>query len=177
MSREDPQMKIRLSEALKSRIEAEAQKNGRSMNAEISTRLEDSFKLTSSDALRAYVRYLQMEMAGMHAELAVFADESRAAARLLNRICDAIAETDDNPPPFLAVARQAADQVFRSASRYGADDEGRIEQLRKKFDQIAASNELYPHEFSSQSVYEWAAERARDMGLTISDPAGTHDKE
>lgn len=43
MSREDPQMKIRLPADLKDQIEAAAKVAGRSMNAEITTRLEQSF--------------------------------------------------------------------------------------------------------------------------------------
>jgi hypothetical protein len=43
MAREDPQMKIRLPEPLKERIEEAARESGRSMNAEIAWRLEESF--------------------------------------------------------------------------------------------------------------------------------------
>ena len=43
MSREDPQMKIRLPADLKDQIEAAAKAAGRSMNAEIVARLERSF--------------------------------------------------------------------------------------------------------------------------------------
>lgn len=43
MSREDPQMKIRLPADLKDQIEAAAKDSGRSMNAEIVVRLQDSF--------------------------------------------------------------------------------------------------------------------------------------
>ncbi len=46
MSREDPQMKIRLPADLKDRIEAASKEAGRSMNAEIVTRLEGSFATT-----------------------------------------------------------------------------------------------------------------------------------
>lgn len=42
MSREDPQMKIRLSADLKDQIEAASKQSGRSMNAEIVARLEAS---------------------------------------------------------------------------------------------------------------------------------------
>lgn len=47
MSREDPQMKIRLPADLKDQIEAASKQSGRSMNAEIVVRLQGSF----SDAL------------------------------------------------------------------------------------------------------------------------------
>lgn len=43
MSREDPQMKIRLPADLKDSIEAAAKELGRSMNAEIVARLEETF--------------------------------------------------------------------------------------------------------------------------------------
>lgn len=46
MSREDPQMKIRLPAELKERIEAEAKANGRSMNAQIVFMLERYFFLS-----------------------------------------------------------------------------------------------------------------------------------
>ncbi|MGV3170506.1 MULTISPECIES: Arc family DNA-binding protein [Proteus] len=43
MSREDPQLRIRLPIELKEKIEVTAKENGRSMNAEIVQRLESSF--------------------------------------------------------------------------------------------------------------------------------------
>lgn len=51
MSREDPQMKIRLPDELKREIEAAAQKSGRSMNAEIVARLQTSFEGTPSQGI------------------------------------------------------------------------------------------------------------------------------
>ena len=42
MARADPQMKLRLSAHLKGRLEAEAARNARSLNAEVLTRLEAS---------------------------------------------------------------------------------------------------------------------------------------
>jgi len=44
MSRDDPQMKIRLPLTLKDKIEAAAKNSGRSMNAEIVARLGASFR-------------------------------------------------------------------------------------------------------------------------------------
>lgn len=43
MSREDPQLRIRLPFELKEKIESQAKSNNRSMNAEIVQRLEESF--------------------------------------------------------------------------------------------------------------------------------------
>lgn len=45
MARDDPQMNVRLPSDLKDRIERSARNNNRSMNAEIVTRLEESFDL------------------------------------------------------------------------------------------------------------------------------------
>lgn len=51
MSREDPQMKIRLPEELKARIDASAAQAGRSLNAEIVARLEGSYR-TDNDSFK-----------------------------------------------------------------------------------------------------------------------------
>lgn len=48
MSREDPQLKIRLPADLKERIESASKTEGRSMNAEIIARLENSFDASAS---------------------------------------------------------------------------------------------------------------------------------
>lgn len=54
MSREDPQMKIRLPADLKDQIEAASKNSGRSMNAEIVARLQESFHVlgTGSASMR-----------------------------------------------------------------------------------------------------------------------------
>ena len=44
MSREDPQMKVRLPAELKEQLEVAAKENKRSMNAEVVHRLKESFK-------------------------------------------------------------------------------------------------------------------------------------
>lgn len=51
MSREDPQMKIRLPADLKDQIEAASKQSGRSMNAEILARLQSSFDLAPPDRI------------------------------------------------------------------------------------------------------------------------------
>lgn len=53
MSREDPQLRIRLPIELKEKIQEAAAKNNRSMNAEIVSILEDSF-LCSNDRDKLY---------------------------------------------------------------------------------------------------------------------------
>lgn len=63
MAREDPQLKLRLTEEMKARIASEAEKNGRSVNAEITDRLEFSFRHTPFliDASRREREYLEGE--------------------------------------------------------------------------------------------------------------------
>lgn len=51
MSREDPQFKLRMTEALRDRIAESAKANGRSMNAELIARLEMSFDVETEHAL------------------------------------------------------------------------------------------------------------------------------
>lgn len=59
MSREDPQMKVRLPADLKDQVEAAAKTNNRSMNAEIVARLQASFSPSiDADHLEATVGYL-----------------------------------------------------------------------------------------------------------------------
>lgn len=60
MSREDPQMKIRLPADLKDQIEAVAKQSGRSMNAEIVARLEGSFDATAGGVdAEAFIKELE----------------------------------------------------------------------------------------------------------------------
>lgn len=50
----DPQFKIRLPQSLKDEIEAHAKENGRSLNAEILTRLNNSFSESDRQALALF---------------------------------------------------------------------------------------------------------------------------
>lgn len=59
MSRIDAQLKIRLPEDLKARIEEAAKANGRSMNAEIVARLEASLQHTPQDEVSLMQELLQ----------------------------------------------------------------------------------------------------------------------
>ncbi|GKT16990.1 hypothetical protein AVHY2522_13660 [Acidovorax sp. SUPP2522] len=85
MSREDPQMKIRLPEALKARIEASAQAGGRSMNSEIAARLQQTFEKVAVDEGR---------LIALEAE----ADAQRALAKQFR----AVAEMSDDVRTLLA---------------------------------------------------------------------------
>ncbi|MFC4788364.1 MULTISPECIES: Arc family DNA-binding protein [Giesbergeria] len=61
MSREDPQLKIRLPADMKDRIEEAAKQAGRSMNAEIVARLEQTFQTGTPGAID--VGWLATELA------------------------------------------------------------------------------------------------------------------
>lgn len=50
MTREDPQMKLRLPVELKDRLTALAEENGRSLNAEVVKRLEESLEQGAKEA-------------------------------------------------------------------------------------------------------------------------------
>lgn len=65
MSREDPQMKIRLPEELKARIDTSATQAGRSLNAEIVARLEGSYR-TDNDSFK---RDLETQVAAVLARV------------------------------------------------------------------------------------------------------------
>lgn len=60
MSREDPPLRIRLPEALKTKVQSRAAENSRSMNAEIVRRLEWSLKAEEGEAGTDARRFLQM---------------------------------------------------------------------------------------------------------------------
>lgn len=72
MSREDPQLRIRLPFELKEKIESQAKSNNRSMNAEIVQRLEESFAdeiqqddvISAEDAIRI-VNAAKEELSGI----------------------------------------------------------------------------------------------------------------
>lgn len=54
MSREDPQLKVRLPQDLKDKITASASNLGRSINADVVARLEESFENNQSSYIEAF---------------------------------------------------------------------------------------------------------------------------
>ncbi|CUX63654.1 Arc family DNA-binding protein [Agrobacterium genomosp. 13] len=60
MARTDPQFPLRIPESIKAQIKSEAQKNGRSINAEIVVRLENSFSAETGvcDVILQRLEYL-----------------------------------------------------------------------------------------------------------------------
>lgn len=92
MSREDPQMKLRLPEALRERISASSASNKRSMNAEIVARLEGSFKMedeahdsmaTNENLRRAVNERLDMMENGNREQRAIFEQLLEDAKKVL----------------------------------------------------------------------------------------------
>jgi hypothetical protein len=86
-------MRIRLSPDLKNKIETESKANGRSMNAEISARLEDTFRsldfdageLPSADELRTTSQLALDNLRSSVWEFAV--DEVLGSARVGKHVC------------------------------------------------------------------------------------------
>lgn len=72
MSREDPQLKIRFTPELKMQVEEAARGNGRSLNAEVTARLQASFE----PAIATRLGELELELAKEH----VAAAEARSKA-------------------------------------------------------------------------------------------------
>jgi hypothetical protein len=66
MAREDPQLKIRFTPELKKEVEEAARGNGRTMNAEVTARLQASFEPTTA----ARLGELELELAKEHAAAA-----------------------------------------------------------------------------------------------------------
>lgn len=97
MSREDPQMKIRLPADLKDQIEAAAKAAGRSMNAEIVARLEQSFKQEEEGfdlAFRSAV--LEDEIKSLEAKLG----KKLGATPTADEIADKVAKRLDRMIPI-----------------------------------------------------------------------------
>lgn len=90
MSREDPQMKIRLPADLKDQIEAAAKDSGRSMNAEIVARLEGSFS-ESSDTEMVHKLVDQL-------------DRQELTISTLTKLAHALAVTDHSGQDDIVVA-------------------------------------------------------------------------
>lgn len=82
MTREDPQMKLRLPVELKYRLMALAEENGRSLNAEVVKRLEESLTGASEGAKTAPADDRTMDLfADSVAERVVRALDQREARR------------------------------------------------------------------------------------------------
>lgn len=90
MTREDPQMKIRLPQDLKTLIEATAGDSGRSLNAEIVARLQRSFE-AGADAvqLEIVVEALKAENKSLQAQV----ESCRRVAKFMDGMNTILAET------------------------------------------------------------------------------------
>ncbi|WP_180105396.1 Arc family DNA-binding protein [Acinetobacter sp. YH12087] len=81
MSREDPQLKIRLPLELKEKIIQSAADHGRSINSEVVARLEDSFKESDDpktlESLAKIVKETTEETTRLHKELVKIIEQQK----------------------------------------------------------------------------------------------------
>lgn len=106
MGREDPQLKLRLPDGLRDRIKADAERNGRSMNAEIVARLTGGSPLEAADLALELI-----EASRAISELFLEHAQNRLRfTRATIRILDAYREAGLAPAPDQAKA--LLDQVF-----------------------------------------------------------------
>lgn len=122
MAREDPQLKLRLTEEMKDRITRAARDNNRSVNAEIVARLQSIFdaedsSLTSDDMLTLSLRQNETLLKEMRHQTEVLNWMHEQQSGLVN-LLEAIAKTDGNLKPELM-------QVLRSmVANKGKGDSG-----------------------------------------------------
>lgn len=70
MAREDPQLKLRLTEEMKAKVTEAAKASGRSVNAEIVARLEASFDAKETKSARDIIADIQAALHAMQDDLA-----------------------------------------------------------------------------------------------------------
>lgn len=134
MSREDPQMKIRLTLDLKERIEAAAKTAGRSMNAEIIARLQQSFEPTirqhQSFVSLADPEALQQQLDTATKSLRLHENAMLIMHGLLRAVLMEI-------PPEMGESTTL--QIIKSFLR--ASDEQSMEQARKAWDELMSASD------------------------------------
>lgn len=147
MSREDPQLKVRLTSELKDKIEAAAAEEGRSMNAEIVARLQQSFEAPAGDdgALRALA--VALATAEERSALRAIESESRlfvgaalgeALLAIVSGLPDEVELTgspDGTLEDLLADAQKISAEARRSKKGGHVDD--LIEEARVAIDKLA----------------------------------------
>jgi hypothetical protein len=98
MARDDPHLRVRISEALKARIEAAAASSGRSVTAEIVSRLEKSLDEDPTiSQLQGSVSLLQSKMDEVEQELRLVFTDRNLLARMIERAFEAIGDTTLTP--------------------------------------------------------------------------------
>lgn len=72
MSREDPQMKIRITDELREKLRLSAHNNGRSLNSEIALRLEQTYEIEADQLIsNNYLAWLESGGKGKEPEMPV----------------------------------------------------------------------------------------------------------
>lgn len=126
MARDDPMMRFRAPQELKSKIEASATENGRSLNAEIVHRLELSFESATPRELFSGAKRSNFSLEFAELEL----EECRHAVELSKEI---LADTELDTQST-EMDRSMAKFEVRRAERAVVAAERTVESLRKKRD-------------------------------------------
>lgn len=127
MSREDHQMKIRLPEELKARIDASASEAGRSLNAEIVARLEQSYRGGQSAEAKFEKALLQQRLDSMR---------SRYAAERIH--VDRLADKVDR-----LVREDAKIEAIEAASVEYHDEAHELDQLGKQIEELRLQLQMH----------------------------------
>jgi hypothetical protein len=117
MSREDPQMKIRLPVELKARVEDASSKNNRTMNAEIVDRLESTFAEKPGVSAETFVRELAFVRHAYERQIKALEFSQELLAHFL------IATTDFLPNEVVTAKQfEAALALARGVQKKDADE-------------------------------------------------------
>jgi hypothetical protein len=103
MAREDPQLKIRFTPELKNQVEEAARANGRSLNAEVTARLQASFEPTNTERIHELERALAL------AQLDKSEERTKAA-----QYASALRIVADRLPPNAFEDKPAIDKMLKA---------------------------------------------------------------
>ena len=120
MSREDHQMKIRLPEELKARIDASAADAGRSLNAEIVARLEQSYRGVQSAEAKFEKALLEQRVDSLRS---LYATERLRTDRIADRV-DRLVRDDAEFESIEAASREHEQALYE------------LDQLQKQIDDL-----------------------------------------
>jgi hypothetical protein len=147
MTREDPQMKLRLPEEMRDRIAEQAKANNRSMNSEIVARLESSFTGGDQSALITAIAHLNLRLAQTEYEkgrlelsTTMLANHVLSAARLIQA-------TPSSDEKLIQVAKDLADRAKPHVDRFDAlkaELQASIDSVLKAGEEIAKVGPLVP---------------------------------
>jgi len=131
MTREDPQMKLRMPADLRDRIAEQAKHNGRSMNSEIIARLEGSFSTPENAILLSAFERLNTELARIEIEKLSEQAQTALFAFNLRDVCERLLLHATSPEAEAELKGFIADAsaVIHGASAFEDKLKQRIEAL------------------------------------------------